>query len=62
MSESLQQLLVGVIVALAALYVGRRLYHALFKSSGSGCSTGCGKCAASEPAVIGIQPLGKKTD
>ncbi|MBL8826888.1 MAG: FeoB-associated Cys-rich membrane protein [Planctomycetaceae bacterium] len=60
MSESLQLGLVIAIVGLAMLYIGRRLVRALIGRSGSGCTTGCGKCAANEPAVIGIQPLGEK--
>lgn len=62
MSETLQQLLVIAIVGLALLYIGRRMWRSLFRRSDGGCSTGCGKCAANETTVIGIQPLGKKTN
>jgi hypothetical protein len=62
MSESLQQLLAIAIVAVAMLYIGRRMFRAVVGRAGSSCSTGCGKCSANETTVIGIQPLGKKTD
>ncbi len=57
MSESLQQLLAIAIVAVAMLYIGRRMIRALVGRAGSGCSNGCGKCAANETTVVGIQPL-----
>ncbi len=57
MSDAVQTVVVLAIVVTAALYLGRCAYRAVFGVRGGGCSTGCGKCAANEPAVVGIQPL-----
>lgn len=43
-----QLLAVWIIVALAALYVGRSIWKAI-RQSGKGCAGGCGRCAAPAP-------------
>ncbi len=45
----LQTILVFLIVAAAAVYVGRRVWRriaAFGSSDGGSCETGCGKCAS----------------
>jgi hypothetical protein len=42
MSETVQTLLVGLIVAVAALYVGRRAWATLRPKRDAGCAAGCG--------------------
>lgn len=49
----MQTLIVIIIVALAAWYVGRHLWRGLRPSpqSACGCSGGCGGCAAQAPTA-----------
>jgi hypothetical protein len=49
MSTSLQLIVVGLIVALAAGYVLRAAWKTLFGKSKAACGSGCGKCATSAP-------------
>jgi hypothetical protein len=50
MSPTLQLVLVGVLVALAAAYVLRAARKTWFGKSSKGCGAGCGKCAAAPEA------------
>lgn len=59
MSATLQLILVGALVAVAAGYLLRATYRTWFGAK-SGCGSGCGKCAtpsANEPEVKGRRPL-----
>ncbi len=59
MSESVQFIIVGLIVAGAAGYVLRATWRTWFGKSKAGCGSGCGKCAdpAPEPSVKGRRAL-----
>ncbi|MBP3960560.1 FeoB-associated Cys-rich membrane protein [Gemmata sp. G18] len=59
MSTTLQFVTVGAVVALAAGYILRATWKTWFRTSKSGCGSGCGKCATSEPEpeVKGRRPL-----
>lgn len=58
MSETVQLIAVGAVVAGAAAYVLRATWLTWFGAK-PGCGSGCGKCAtpAPEPAVEGRTPL-----
>lgn len=59
MTPTTQLILVGVLVAVAALYVARSAWKTWFGKSAKGCGAGCGKCAtpAVEPKQDGRFPL-----
>lgn len=59
MSTTLQLIVVGLLIALAAGYILRAIWKTWFGGSKAGCGSGCGKCAtpASEPEVKGRRPL-----
>ena len=54
MSDFIQYALVAVVVAVAAFWLGRRLYRSLTGkgSSTSCCSGSCSACAPQEPAKL----------
>jgi hypothetical protein len=54
MSDILQYALVAIVVAVAAFWLGRRLYRSLTgkESSTSCCSGSCPACAPQEPAKL----------
>jgi hypothetical protein len=58
MSTTLQLIVVGLIVALAAAYVLRATWKTWFGAATPGCGSGCGKCAA--PAPEPPQPNGRR--
>jgi hypothetical protein len=41
-----------VVVAVAAAYLVRAVLRPLFGRGGAGCGSGCGRCAAPEPAPL----------
>ena len=49
MSPTIQLVLVGLLVAAAAVYVARSAWKTWFGSSSKGCGSGCGKCATPAP-------------
>ncbi|HEY1186470.1 MAG TPA: hypothetical protein VGE74_02385 [Gemmata sp.] len=57
-AETVQWVVVGVLIACAAGYVLRASWLTWFGTK-AGCGSGCGKCAAPalEPAVKGRKPL-----
>ena len=59
MSVTVQLVLVGMLVTLAAGYILRATWSTWFGAPKSGCGSGCGKCAipAPEPEVKGRRPL-----
>ena len=59
MSPTLQFILVGVLVAIAAGYVLRAAWKTLFGKTVKGCGSGCGKCASpsEQPKPDGRFPL-----
>ena len=56
---TMQLMLVGVLVAGAAIYLARASWRTWFAASGSGCGSGCGKCASApeQPQRAGRYPL-----
>jgi hypothetical protein len=58
-SVAVQLVVVGLLVAAAALYVARSAWKMWFGKSAKGCGAGCGKCAppAPEPKREGRFPL-----
>lgn len=59
MSTTVQLIIVGVIVALAAGYVLRAAWKTWAGGSKPGCGSGCGKCATPDPqpSANGRRPL-----
>jgi FeoB-associated Cys-rich membrane protein len=59
MTATVQLIVVGVLVAAAALYVVRGAWKTWSGKSAKGCGAGCGKCAtpAAEPKRDGRFPL-----
>lgn len=57
MSTTLQLIVVGLLIALAAGYILRATWKTWFGGSKPGCGSGCGKCAAPAPEVKGRRPL-----
>jgi len=58
MSETTQLVIVGVLIATAAVYVLRSWWKTWFGKSEKACGSGCGKCAApSEPEQTGRYSL-----
>jgi hypothetical protein len=51
MTAAVQLVIVGVLVAAAALYVVRAAWRTWAGKSAASCGSGCGKCAASVPEV-----------
>ncbi len=49
MSGTTQLVLVGLLVAAAAVYVARSAWKTWFGQSSKGCGAGCGKCATVPP-------------
>lgn len=49
MTPATQLVVVGTLVAAAALYVARAAWKVWFGRSAKGCGSGCGKCAAPTP-------------
>jgi len=58
MSETIQLVVVGVLIAGAAAYVLRSAWLTWFGKSPKSCGSGCGKCAATpEPPQKGRHAL-----
>ena len=59
MGATTQLVLVGVLIAVAAVYVLRATWKTWFGKSSKGCGAGCGKCPApaAEPKQEGRFPL-----
>lgn len=59
MSDTLQLVVVGLIVLAAVLYLVRAAWKMVTGRSANGCGSGCGKCAtqAPEPKRDGRFPL-----
>jgi len=51
----IQLLIVGLLVALSALYVGRQTWRTWFGKKGEGCGGGCG-CAAKPRSAPSSEP------
>lgn len=49
MSTSTQLVIVGVLIAAAAVYVVRSAWQTWFSESSKTCGSGCGKCATPAP-------------
>jgi hypothetical protein len=59
MTPTLQLVLVGIVVAVAAVAVARSLWRTWFGSGTRGCGAGCGQCSspAEKPPPEGRFPL-----
>jgi FeoB-associated Cys-rich membrane protein len=59
MTATTQLIVVGVLIAMAAVYVVRSAWRTWFGKSAKGCGSGCGKCAtpAAEAKQDGRFPL-----
>lgn len=56
----MQQIFVILIIALCAVYVGRRLYRNI-KKADKGCGCGC-SCSGCEPDIFSTCPSNKHSD